>query len=517
MLCECATRVRARVGAHGFSVYDMCFNYFPQDVWSKEAFVAAYTEKQIPRDATDKHWKELVAAASLPADTETLPILSSELLAADGMSVGAKMRLDEDRKSEEGDVVEYPDWVDMKMWHPVTQQTALEQAIEACEYLPMESRDLRTFDDITNKIGDVKACTTSLELEGLTSDIRAQFTLISQLNNSCKSAISELKSTISKRKNQKQKQEDDRKSKQAQEEKRANKEKEELERKRLGKVKKVSAFALPFQSIGFPLLQTFLDDDAFAAADKDYGKPWLIKSSSKMKQLLEQEGGKLATTLTRWRKTFPDNKIAKQEHKVQAPLMPAWGADELTELLSAIVPRTVQSALPRFVSAVDRPRLFGETEFLVSADTDADYLGYTRMQCHGRSEFYAISIKIVLDMVCGDDAKEAVALSELQDFVENLGEATAKDMKEKGIPIAYGVMEPGSILAVPFGWVTAFTTVGTGEGCMVDGVVTSFLPMAGLAEVEASIDAMMRRKAGDAPWLTSLRDIIAAEKVSARG
>ena len=187
--------------------------------------------------------------------------LGKELSAADGMNVGAKMRLDEDRKSEEGDVVEYPDWVDMKMWHPVTQQTALEQAIEACEYLPMESRDLRTFDDITNKIGDVKACTTSLELEGLTSDIRAQFTLISQLNNSCKSAISELKSTISKRKNQKQKQEDDRKSKQAQEEKRANKEKEELERKRLGKVKKVSAFALPFQSIGFPLLQTFLDDD----------------------------------------------------------------------------------------------------------------------------------------------------------------------------------------------------------------------------------------------------------------
>lgn len=79
----------------------------------------------------------------------------------------------------------------------------------------------------------------------------------------------------------------------------------------------------------------------------------------------------------------------------------------------------------------------------------------------------------------------------------------------------HGVMEAGSVLYLPFGWVTAYMTVGSGDDCAASGILCSCLPKAGCEESQRSIAAMLSRKCGEEAWLRTLQSIISAHQAQA--
>lgn len=97
----------------------------------------------------------------------------------------------------------------------------------------------------------------------------------------------------------------------------------------------------------------------------------------------------------------------------------------------------------------------------------------------------------------------------------NLSARAHTPLCEKKLRLVYGVMEAGSVLYLPFGWVAAYVTVGSDDDCAASGILCSCLPKAGCEESQRRIAAMLARKCAEEAWLWTLQRIIPAHEAQA--
>ena len=343
--------------------------------------------------------------------------------------------------------------------------------------------------------------------------IKAQKTLVGQLANSLKTAASDLRSVVTKRRTDQEKKAKDENQKLQAEALAKQKDLETSEKKRLQKAKKVAPFKIDYQANGFAAVERFDSSEAFTEAPKPLAhKPFYVRNVDAISALTSDASEKLKATVDRWLVSFPASSFAREKDCVKAPLEKPWGADRAMELIEQFLPQVVQSAMPAYASKVDTVNLYGYTPHHLACDMDTDLLGFIRAQTHGEAELVLMPGSHIMKLM--RDMKLNVTKVTHRSFLMGLTTDAVNRAKQLELGIFTVKQESNSVLFVPAGWMILQQTVSEGP---VAGFCRSFLPKSqdafDAALVEFKADLELNPKAPENTWTQTLCDIINAESV----
>jgi len=329
------------------------------------------------------------------------------------------------------------------------QRKAIIDAIQACSFRPMESAELLAMCDIQAMVEHAKKLGLEGELDDLQAMFKSQKALGMQLLSSTQKALAEVKTVDTKLKRDDTKTEQQKTCQDAAEKRKREQEQEAYEKKRLTKVKRMEAFRVK----NLPKVREFTQDDWVAKRGEfDFSVPFIITPAKMMSETMVDPSNQITGCMQRWKECYPNTDFARQTGMVHAPMMKAWGQDEVDEWLRLVVSTgdLLESALPRYQKHKDSFTLYGYTDAFVTFDTELDFLGSIRFLTHGKWD-------VVLSPAssCAKVLEKRGAKSTLVDAIsclEGISETTAQDMK-----ILRGTIPEMSIFYTPPGWICGYT------------------------------------------------------------
>ena len=346
----------------------------------------------------------------------------------------------------------------------------LNRAMDNSPYLPMESPELSTSEVTSNRIESLKRLKMTDQINEALDSIKAQKTLVGQLANSLKTAASDLRSVVTKRRTDQEKKAKDENQKLQAEALAKQKDVETSEKKRLQKAKKVAPFKIDYQANGFAAIERFDSSEAFTKAPKPLGhKPFYVKNVESISALTSDASEKLKATVDRWLVSFPASSFAREKDCVKAPLEKPWGADRAMELIEQFLPQVVQSTMPAYASKVDTVNLYGYTPHHLACEMDTDLLGFIRAQTHGEAELVLMPGSHIMKLM--RDMKLNVTKVAHRSFLMGLTTDAVNRAKQLELGIFTVKQESNSVLFVPAGWMILQRTCLTGIGCRLLPIV----------------------------------------------
>lgn len=397
----------------------------------------------------------------------------------------------------------------------------LQQAIEACAFLPIESKTLITMVAMLELINECKSCKTGYELEVLAESVRKQRSLLLQLISSVKQAMTDLAKIVNKRKADLVKKDKEKDVKQQEQTRAANVAAQESEKKRLGKTKRMEPFKISFGTHGVTDCVTFSDDAAFQKAVKDkvvdYSKPFMLSASSLLTQVAEDSANTLKATLDRWSMMYENSAVAKKNDAVRAPLSDAFGHGEVSLLREMVLPATSmrKSANPELAKDIDRFELYGQTQFFLQSDFEDSCMGSLRIQYTGHTKCIMFPASTALAFL--KSLKQPASFTAVRSVGLVLTNDLVKHAKEQGCEIVHGCIVPLSILVAPAGWIVLQTTLPEGDIQKVTGLRTSFIHK-DVTVCKLAADQLQQLKSltGAPQTVEALLDLVTAEMAAGR-
>ena len=347
--------------------------------------------------------------------------------------------------------------------------------------------------------------------------------MANQMHSSIKTAMGELRSIAKKRKAAHQKKQQEQSKTKAAVEARNLLADEALERKRLSKAMKMTAFNIDFAGLGIKSAMEYETDqelrEASVEGKLDFSTPILLKKCTAMETSLADtsDTAKLKSTLDRWHNKFVDSAISKGTGVAFAPLMAQHGAGQMDCVKALMMPPAsscLNSALPRFTLQVEASQLVGINEHVVITDFEAEFLASYKWVYKGHLKFYCMPASdLVKAMECHGGAKATnIGLNAMKDFMDALTSNLASAIHKDGLRLVVGSAPAGAALMIPAGWICS-TTCASDDRCTV--VRRSFVPKCQLEEVVQQLTAL-KGHCGNDDWIETLLDLISIHRVSGK-
>ncbi|CAE7282977.1 unnamed protein product [Symbiodinium sp. CCMP2592] len=391
-----------------------------------------------------------------------------------------------------------------------TQKECLANAIAAvAKRLPIERTHLQVVQVCLESTAAMKSAETEKSLDVLLDSVKEQCTLMSQLAASTKTVTSELMQLLKKRKAVQQKAEEKKKT----EAMKAEEQQGEMEKLRLQKKKKMNPFFLDFKTLVAEAQATVFTDPA-KISDDNYARPFILAGSKLISVLTSASASDeslMPPTMGRWKTSFPAAKQFQSHGAVIAPVMKTKSEDPaLLQLISKLLPDSINNEFPRFAAAVGTWFFYGESDMFICTDFESELVGGLRVQLGGETQFYGMPVTAIVD-VCNATKMKA---ADIKGFLAEMTPDRLATIAERALPFVHGSLQPNSALVVPPGWVMSYATVGDGEASYVYGLRKGFLLRKGLEESKKQFQMLLAKEIGgtaNTSWLQFLQTLADVE------
>ncbi|CAE7839749.1 NaCP60E [Symbiodinium sp. CCMP2592] len=274
-------------------------------------------------------------------------------------------------------------------------------------------------------------------------------------------------------------------------------------------------FFLDFKTLVAEAQATVFTDPA-RISDDNYTRPFILAGSKLISVLTSasDESSLMPPTMGRWKTSFPAAKQFQSHGAVIAPVMKAKSEDPaLLQLISKLLPDSINNEFPRFAAAVGTWFFYGESDMFICTDFESELIGGLRVQLGGETQFYGMPVTAIVD-VCNATKMKA---ADIKGFLAEMTPDRLATIAERALPFVHGSLQPNSALVVPTGWVmsyASYATVGDGEASYVYGLRKGFLLRKGLEESKKQFQMLLAKEIGgtaNTSWLQFLQTLADVE------